>query len=194
MHFPIKSLAVLFVLFNAMMVSLGAEWERKSIQVVKLATHAPYTANLDDDKADQKFEIIRNSFYFFMVCGGALLGSAIALIFITLLSQQIAYHNTLDTHIKRGMYFALSTFFSIVFTPVIIRAGWVVATVNPEVCFAFAGAMAIASWWFMKVINFCLERITAAARDKGIKGVKDELTGSVSASEGQNPPPSQPTK
>lgn len=194
MHFPIKSFVVLFVMFNVAMVAMGSDFERKSIQAVKTVSTIAMAGIDDTDTQDKRFEIIRNSFHFFMVCGGALLGGAIALIFVTVLSLNVADKIPLDTHMKRGLYFALGVFFSIVFTPLLIRTGWVVASVNPEICFAFGGAMAIASWWLMKVINYCLERLTLAAKDKGIKGVKDELTGSMQASPGVTPPPSAPTK
>lgn len=194
MRFPIKSLVVLFVLFNVMMVAVGADFERESIRAVKKVSTYAMAFPDEADAQDKRFEIIRNSFHFFMVCGGALLGGAIALIFVTVLSLNVADKIPLDTHVKRGLYFSLGVFFSIVFTPLVIRTGWVVNSVNPEICFAFGGAMAIASWWMMKVINFCLERMTLAAKDKGFKGVKDELTGSTIASPGVNPPPSQPNK
>lgn len=200
MRIPIKSIVVLFVAFNFLMASLGAEFERKSIQAIKAAPPMAM-ADVSVDSAQQKFEIIRNSFYFFMVCGGAVLGAAIALIFVILESLRKkktgaaeTEAEALDTYTKRCMYFALAVFFSIAFTPMLIRSGWVISSVNPEICWSFATAMAIASWWLMRVVNYCLGRLSGAAKDRGIKGVQEELTGRMTATAGVAPPPSSPTK
>ena len=184
----IKTLAVWFVMFNFLMVAVGSEFERRSIAVIKKST--PMMAMVDNPTLSTQFEVIRNAYHFFMVCGGAVMGGAIVLIFVILMAGTSASEQEqLNTHAKRAMYFVLAVFFSIAFTPILIRSGWVVNSINPEVCFSGAAAMAIGAWSFMKIVHYCLERLTGAAKAKGVKGVQEELTGTGVASPGIAPTP-----
>lgn len=172
-----KALAVVLIALCFAVLQGAAGFEQRALKAI--AQPAMFAAAPDEDQAARNMEVIKDHFRL-IVCGiGALLGSAISLIFVIMRSVINPKEEgvTLDTRVKRTLFFILSLFFSVMVTPMLARVGvnyWDNLR-HPEVLLALAGFMAIAAWAIMQIYDYCTRRFTSAARDKGASGVLDEV-------------------
>lgn len=175
-----KTIGVFCVLLISWTLTVAQDQERIAKRMLAQAVNS----KAPEDAVKEAGEIIRNNFNMAMIVFGAGLGSTVTLLYVIM--RALTVHAkaddgsiVLDSHAKRGMYWVLSMLFSIMVTPWLARSALPKLGIDgqPEQYVAAAGGMAMLAWVLMRVMDFITGRFQRAARDKGLRGIQDEIRG-----------------
>lgn len=172
-----KALSVIALTLCIAVLQVAAGFEARAIKAIQV----PVFATADEaDQAARNMEVIKDHFRLIVCAVGALLGSAISLIFVifrSVINPKETEGMTLDTRVKRTLYFVLSLAFSVLISPMIARVGmgYFENLRHPEVLLALAGFMAISAWSLMRIYDYCVQRFTKQAQEKGVAGLREEF-------------------
>lgn len=170
-----KVLAVCLGLFSLLMTGVGADLECRAIKAINTTTSyqagpGMYGMAADDGK-EAKIEIVRDRFLMFLGCGASFGGAVVCVI----LRRVWAKEETDKTRQIMAAHFTVSFISAIFCIPAALK--YYFKTDTPEMMFlcAFLGALVV--WGIWEIVFAMIARIKKAAIDRGIAGVKDEITG-----------------
>ena len=166
-----KMLAVCIGLFSLLMTGLGSDMESKAIKAIKSGySHGSYASMAEDSKED-KIEIVRDRFMMFLVGGGAFAGAMVCVI----LRRVWAKEANEKTKEMMAAHFVVSFFSALFCIPASLK--YYFKTGSPEMAFLCSFLGAVVVWGVWEIVFAIVARFKKAAIDRGIAGVREEITG-----------------
>lgn len=179
-----KLLAVCIGMFSLIMTGVGSEMEAQAIKAISTGhTYAGRYGTLAADDKESKLEIVRDRFLMFLAGGGSFAGAAVCVI----LRRAFADQKTTITREMMAAWFTVSFLSALFCSPAFMR--YYCKSDTPELMFFVSFSGAVVVWGFWECAFILVGRFKKAATDRGIGGLKDEITGNTAT---VNVVPAQP--